>query len=241
MKVIPSIDIIENQVVRLEKGDYEKMQIYSDSVLETAITFEKYKFSRIHIVDLLGSKTGKLNVEKEIIEIKKNTNLEIQFGGGIRNFNDAEKLLKLGSDKIVVGSLPVKNYPEFEKIVNEFSPEKIIVAADVKEGKIAVKGWTEKSELSVDELLEKCKSIGITEYLITDISRDGMLTGPATELYTKLMKAHPEIDIIASGGVSGIEDLKELEKRNIYGSVVGRAIYENKISLEEMKNCFVKE
>lgn len=235
MIIIPAIDIIDNQVVRLEKGNYDKKKVYSQSVLETARLFEEKGFDLIHIVDLIGSKKGEFTIENEINDIKKNTRLKIQSGGGIRKFADAEKLFEAGIDKVVIGSLSVKDKPEFEKIVKIFTPEKIIVASDVREKFVAVKGWTETTEIGIEEHIRYCTEIGIEEFLITDISRDGMLNGPAAGLYSELSESFDKIKIIASGGVSSIKDLINLKESGLYASVVGRAIYENKINLEEMK------
>lgn len=236
MKVIPSIDIVDNQVVRLEKGDYNKMKIYSDSILNTAQEYEKNGFDLIHIVDLIGSREGKLFVENEIKELKNKTSLNIQFGGGVRSIKNAELLFNLGIEKIVIGSMSINKKEEFEQIVNKFGSEKIIIAADVKDENIAIKGWTETSTITIDDHIEYCKSLGLNEYLITDISKDGMLCGPAFNLYIRLQNKYPEMKIIASGGVSSKNDLVDLKKAGLYGSVVGRAYYEKKVSLEEMKN-----
>ena len=236
MKIIPSIDILDGKVVRLLKGNYEQVTVYSDSALNQAKLFEQSGIKRIHIVDLLGSKKGEFFVLDEIKKIKKETDLIIQFGGGIRSFKDAENLFNVGIDKIVTGSLSVNNKPEFERICNIFSADKIIVAADVIDEKIAIKGWTENSEISINEHINYCLNLGVNEFLITDISKDGMLTGPAFDLYEKLQNKFPSIKLIASGGVSCLADLQKLKEMNLYAGIVGKAYYEKIISLEEMKN-----
>lgn len=235
MNIIPAIDIIDGKVVRLEKGDFSAMKIYNNSVLDQAQIFEDSGFSRIHIVDLLGSKNGNSNILKTIESIKYKTGLSIQCGGGVRSFESAGQYFSAGIDQLVIGSLAVKNFSDLKLISQKNGSEKIIIAADVLDKRIMVKGWTEGSEIFLDEHIKNCSELNILEYLITDISRDGMLTGPNVDLYSEIKSKFSAIKIIASGGIGKTADLEELKFNKIESAVVGRAIYEKKIKLEELK------
>ncbi len=234
MKVIPAIDVYENKVVRLEKGDFNKVKVYADSAIEQSKIFNSHGFKYLHIVDLIGSKTGSINIKGVIKQIKSGTGLEIQFGGGIRNYETAKDLIDLGVSKIIIGSLSIINQNEFEKIISIAGADKIIIAADVINENIAVKGWTENSRKNLFEHIDYCVNLGIEEFLCTDISKDGMLSGTNLELYRRIMNQNSKIKLIASGGIKDIEDVKKVKEASIYGAVVGRAIYENKINLKEL-------
>jgi len=234
MIVIPAVDIFENKVVRLLKGDFNQIKIYSESALEQAKIFEQNGFEWIHIVDLLGSKNGNINVIDLINQIKSETKLKIEFGGGIRNLENAEKLISLGVNKLIIGSMSIIDKNEFENIVNRIGEEKIIVAADVSDEKISIKGWTQLTSVSLYEHINYCISLGIDTFLCTDISKDGMLSGTNLDLYKKIMNQYSKINLIASGGIKDLEDVKKVNELNVYGVVVGKAIYENKINLKEL-------
>ncbi|MEJ5263265.1 MAG: 1-(5-phosphoribosyl)-5-[(5-phosphoribosylamino)methylideneamino]imidazole-4-carboxamide isomerase [Ignavibacterium sp.] len=234
MKIIPAIDILDNKLVRLQKGDYGSSKIYSSNPVDVAKSFDEAGFEWLHIVDLSGSKSGKISTINLLEEIKNQTQLKIQFGGGIRNLKDAKELINY-ADKIIIGSLSVTNKNEFEKIISEVGEQKIICAVDVKDEKIMIKGWTVDSELKLQNHIDYCSSVSIKTFLVTDISRDGMLSGPNINLYEKLKTNYPAFNFIASGGVSGLADLINLKKINPYAVVVGKAIYENKITLKELK------
>jgi phosphoribosylformimino-5-aminoimidazole carboxamide ribotide isomerase len=234
MIIIPAIDIYKNKVVRLSKGDFKEIKYYNKTPLLQAIEFETFGFNLIHIVDLLGSKTGKITALKILQDIKSHTNLEIQFGGGIRNKSSADELFSAGVTRVIIGSLAIKNPEEFELILEEHTPEKIIVAADVEDNMVKVSGWTEQTPVSLNRLLESSMNMGITKFICTDISRDGMLSGSNVDLYKKILDDYPGINLIASGGVRDIKDIIELKKINPYAVVVGKAIYENKIILKEL-------
>lgn len=234
MKIIPAIDILDNNLVRLQKGDYESSKIYSDNPVDVAKSFDEAGFEWLHIVDLSGSKSGKISTVDLLEEIKNQTRLKIQFGGGIRNLEDVKRLINY-ADKIIIGSLSVTNKDEFEKIISEIGEHKIICAVDVKDEKVMIKGWTVDSELKLQNHIDYCSSVGIKTFLVTDISRDGMLSGPNINLYEKLKANHSALKFIASGGVSGLADLINLKKIKPYALVVGKAIYENKITLKELK------
>lgn len=234
MLIIPAIDILNGKVVRLKKGDFATAKIYSDNPLDQAKVYDDYGFKQIHIVDLSGSKEGKISTLKIIEEIKQKTKLKIEFGGGIRSTEDASNLLSTGVDQIVIGSLPFVNRPEFEKVMQKISPEKIIIAADTLSGEIVMKGWSENSAFEINVYITQCKGYGLNNFLITDIEKDGMLEGPNLSLYKDLNDIFPDIFIIASGGISSMNDLIELDKLKCSAAVVGKAIYENKISLKEL-------
>ena len=234
MLIIPAIDILDGKVVRLEKGDFATAKSYSEHPLDQAKIYDDYGFKQVHIVDLSGSRSGKISTLKIIEEIKQNTNLKIEFGGGIRSLDDATNLLSIGVDRIVIGSLPFVDRLEFENIVKIIPTDKIIIAADTLSGEIAVKGWSENSALEISVYITQCKDYGFNNFLITDIDKDGMLEGPNLRLYQNLKEIFPDIFIIASGGMSSMDDLIQLDKLKCSAAVVGKAIYENKISLKEL-------
>lgn len=235
MLIIPAIDIYKNKVARLHKGKFEDATFYNSSPLEYAIQYSQYSFEWLHVVDLEASAKGLITTKEIINQIKRNTNLKIQFGGGIKSFKTAIELLELGVDRIIIGSISISNKKEFEKIVSKIDNEKIIVAIDSKDQKILIKGWLEQSETLLQDHINYCATLGLKYFLCTDVSRDGTLTGPNFELYIELQKKFPNLKFIASGGISKLDDLMKLKKLNIYATVVGKALYENKIKLTELK------
>ena len=234
MLIIPSIDIFDNKVVRLTKGNFDKITYYQNSPYEQARLYDSLGFKLIHVVDLEGSKIGKFTAIDSIKEIKKYTALKVEFGGGIRSSKDVDELFSAGIDFVVIGSLSIKNKTEFEYITENNSAEKIIVAADVSSEMIRVAGWTEETEVSIYSHIEYCRKLGINKFLVTDISRDGMLSGTNKILYDKILTNKPEIELIASGGIKDLDDIKSLAEINPYGIIVGKAIYEDKIDLKEL-------
>ncbi|MBI1938723.1 MAG: 1-(5-phosphoribosyl)-5-[(5-phosphoribosylamino)methylideneamino]imidazole-4-carboxamide isomerase [Ignavibacteriales bacterium] len=234
MLIIPAIDILGGKVVRLSKGDFNQSTFYDFSPLELAVKYFSAGFEWIHIVDLLGSKEGKIGIQNLLGEIKASVNIKIEFGGGIRNETQIEELISLGVDRIVVGSLSITNKKLFENVVSKFSPEKFIAAIDVMNEKVFIKGWTEDSHVGLYQHIEYCSLLGMKTFLCTDISKDGTLKGPNNDMYKNIMTRFPKINVIASGGISSIEDIKKLNEHNLYAAVVGKAIYENKINLEEL-------
>lgn len=234
MLIIPSIDILRGKVVRLAQGDFNKVTYYDFEPIEKAKLLESYGFKNLHIVDLLGSKCGEITTLETIKEIRKYTKLNLQFGGGIRSYSNVKILRDNGIERIVVGSMSVNNKPEFEKVVKDFGAEHIIVAADALDGKIRIKGWTEDSGISLTDHIDYCRSLGINIFLCTDISQDGMLEGPSSGLYKNLMEKFEGIQLIASGGVSSMQNIDNLKEIDIYAAIVGRAIYEKKIDVKEL-------
>ena len=234
MIIIPAIDIYEEKIVRLTKGDFDNITYYKASPLEQAKLYGSLGFKLVHVVDLLGSKTGKLTSLESIRTIKEQTSLQIEFGGGIRDVKSVSEIFSAGADFAIIGSLAIKNKSEFELICKENSPEKIVAAIDVMDEIIHISGWTESTSISVYSHIEYCKRLGINKFLCTDISKDGMLIGTNIALYKRLMNKFPDIQLIASGGVKDIAEINELNNLQIYGVVVGKAIYEEKINLKEL-------
>jgi len=234
MLIIPAIDLYENKIVRLRKGDFNQVTFYDHTPLAQAKEFARYGFEWIHMVDLLGSKMGTISVEEVIRIVKEETNLKIEFGGGVRNSQMVSQLFEIGIDKIILGSISVNNKSEFEAIVKCFPPQNFIIAVDALDEKLAVSGWTEATAISIYEHIEYCLQFGLTHFLCTDISKDGMLTGTNVELYKNILARFSGIDLIASGGIKDLDDVKKLKEINPYGVVIGKAIYENKIDLREL-------
>ena len=234
MLIIPAIDIIDGKVVRLSKGEYNSVVNYSKTPLEQAKIYDKLGFEWLHIVDLSGSKNGNINTLEILEKIKNETNIKIEFGGGIRTKKDVMTLNGIGIDGIIIGSMSITDKNEFEGIFDSINPDKIIIAADVLNYNIRIKGWTENSNVHLFDHIKYCNKFDIQNFLCTDIAVDGMLTGPNLKLYTETFKEFAQIQLTASGGVSSINDVFSLAELPLRGIVVGKAIYENKINLEEL-------
>ena len=235
MLAIPAIDVFLGRVARLHKGDFAQAKFYNGTPLDYAKKFDEIGSTWLHIVDLAASLNGNITISDQIKEIKKETKLKVEFGGGIKTYGQAESAFAIGVDRIVLGSMTISNKILFEKIVEQYGSEKVVVATDSKDEMILIKGWTEQSVVSLWQHLDYCAQIGIKYFLCTDVSKDGTLLGPNINLYERITVKHPDIKLIASGGVSSIKDLRDLDAKKIYASVVGKAIYENKISIEELK------
>lgn len=233
MKVIPAIDLLDGQVVRLHKGDYEKATIYNDDPLEEAKKFKEAGFNHIHIVDLNGAKEGRFVNLKHIKQIINELNLSVQTGGGIRSYGDATMLLEQEVSNIICSSMAVKNHSKWLKVLEDYG-DKAILGMDLKNGKVAYSGWLETLDKSLSAFLQPMIDRGLSTVLCTDISKDGTLEGPNLELYQQLSTQFPALNFIASGGVSGVKDLEALSNQQQYGVVVGRAYYEGNLSLNEM-------
>lgn len=233
MLVIPAIDLLDGKVVRLQKGDYNKVTVYNEDPVAEARTFKKAGFSYIHVVDLNGAKEGSFVNLEVIKQIMSETGLRIQTGGGIRTYEDGKKLLDQGIERVICSSMAVKNSKDWYRLIETYR-ERAVLGMDLKDGQVAYGGWMETSDQSIGGFLKPMIEHGLSTVLSTDIARDGMLSGPNLELYQNLQTQFPELDFIASGGVSNAKDLKELKALNLYGVVVGRAYYENRLSLQEM-------
>ena len=239
MIIIPAIDIIDGKAVRLTKGDYQQKKIYNENPLEVAKIFEGAGIRRLHLVDLDGAKNKKITNQKVLERIASNTKLQIDFGGGVQSDHDIQLAFDLGARQVTGGSIAVKDPEMFERWLEKYGAERIILGADVLNGKIAISGWQEDSSWELDALLQKYISKDIKYVISTDVSKDGVLAGPATALYQEMTTKFPDLEIIASGGVSSMEDIHELDKLPLHGVIVGKAIYENRISMEDIQN-FIK-
>ena len=238
IQLIPAIDIIQGQCVRLSKGDYDTKRVYGNPV-EIAQQMEALGFRRLHLVDLDGAKEGHVVNLQVLRDICQKTNLIIDFGGGVKTEKDVEQVLETGAKMITVGSMAVKSPSTLLKWIETYGAEHLILGADVRDGRISINGWMEDSEILLDDFLQYYTEAGIKNVLCTDISRDGMLQGPSTPLYRKIMEVHPQCHLIASGGVSCIEDIIELDEAGIPAVVFGKAIYEGRIDLQELAKKFL--
>lgn len=235
MLVIPAIDIIDRKVVRLSEGKFDSLKVYGNTPIKQAEYFAKLGFTRVHIVDLIGSRDGKFNISDILKSIMFTLNVDVQFGGGVRNEEDVEFLHSLQVNKIILGSLPLTDWDLFVKLVDIYGADKFIVAADSLEGEIKIKGWTQNSGMNIFDYIEKCAAVGIEEFLCTDITKDGKNSGPSFALYTDLVLNFPNLKILASGGIRNIADIRKLDKLGLYGAVVGKAIYEGNFTEKELK------
>ena len=233
--VIPAIDIIEGKCVRLTQGDYEKKKIYNEKPLEVALQFQDAGLKRVHLVDLDGAKAGKVKNWKVLEHLASKTSLKIDFGGGLKSEKDVEIIFESGGTWATVGSIAVKDEKELLKWFARFGTEKFMLGADVKDKMIAISGWTESTEIGVEDFIGKYHSNGVNQIFCTDVSKDGKLEGPAIDLYDSIIKKFPGVFFIASGGVSWMKDLEELKKIGCNAAIVGKAIYENRITLKDLK------
>lgn len=231
MLIYPAIDLYDKKAVRLFKGDYAQMTIYNDNPLEVARDFKNSGATRIHLVDLEGAKSGTTPNFDVVKSIKENTSLFCEIGGGIRSMDTINKYINAGVDRVILGTAAVTNDGFVEKAVNKYG-DKIAVGIDIKDGFVAIKGWTEKSELDAFDFCEKMQNIGVKTIICTDISKDGAMQGTNHELYKELSEKF-DIDIIASGGVSSIDDITKLRKLDIHGAIIGKAYYTGAINLTE--------
>ena len=234
IELIPAIDIIGGQCVRLTKGDYDQKTVYRDSPAEVAKEFEDLGFKRLHVVDLDGAKSKHIVNDAVLKSITTETNLIVDFGGGIKTDEDIEKAFASGASMVTVGSIAVTHPELFMGWLEKYGAERMILGADVRHGKISINGWKEDSEEDLLPFLKKYIDAGVRNVLCTKISKDGTLSGPAIDLYKEIMAAYPELHLIASGGVSSIDDIKALDKAGIPSVVFGKAIYEGKINLNEL-------
>lgn len=235
MKIIPAIDLINGKCVRLTKGDYGQKKIYNENPLEVAKEFEANGIKQLHLVDLDGAKQGHIKNHTVLEQIATQTKLFIDFGGGVKTDDDIKLAFNSGAKMVTGGSIAVKNEALFRDWLNRYGSEKLILGADVINEKIAISGWQESSDLSLIPFLEKYTQAGIKYSICTDVDKDGMLQGTSIELYKKIAQNFPELKLIASGGVTTINDLNELKKINVHGVIIGKAIYEGKITLNDLK------
>ena len=233
IELIPAIDIINGQCVRLTKGDYDQKTVYGKP-LDMALEFERIGYKRLHVVDLDGAKSKHIVNDAVLREITSQTNLVVDFGGGIKTDEDLEKAFAAGASMVTVGSIAVTQPELFLGWLEKYGAERMILGADVRNGKISINGWKEDSSEDLLPFLQKYIDAGVKNVLCTEISKDGTLAGPAIELYREVMEAYPELHLIASGGVSSMEDIKALDQADIPAVVFGKAIYEGRIDLRQL-------
>ena len=235
MQIIPAIDIIDGKCVRLTEGDYAQKTIYNENPLEVAKAFEAAGIQRLHLVDLDGAKAGAVKNWKVLESIAVNTKLVIDFGGGIKTDNDVAHVFERGASLATIGSIAVANPTLFLSWVNKYGAEKFFLGADVKDNLIAVNGWMQTSTITIESFLTDYLAHGITNIFCTDVSKDGRLEGPSIKLYQSLIQLFPNLKLVASGGVSSLQDLEALDAIGCAGAIVGKAIYENRISLASLQ------
>lgn len=236
MRIIPAIDIIGGKCVRLSKGDYNTKIIYNENPLEVAKMFEAHGIKYLHLVDLDGAKSSKIVNHKILEQIASKTTLKIDFGGGLKSDADLKIAFESGANQITGGSIAVKNREIFEKWIADYGAEKIILGADANNEKVAVSGWLEDSEEDLVPFIKSYQSKGIQYVICTDIAKDGMLEGPSFELYAKILVKIKGLKLIASGGISTFEELPKLAEMGCEGTIIGKAIYEHKISMKDIEN-----
>jgi phosphoribosylformimino-5-aminoimidazole carboxamide ribotide isomerase len=235
MTIIPAIDIIDGKCVRLVQGDYSQKKIYNERPLEVAKQFEDAGLRRLHLVDLDGAKAGSVKNWKVLETIAGKTSLVIDFGGGIKSNKDVRIVLDSGAVFATIGSIAVTNKKEFAEWIDAFGADKFLLGADVKNEKIAIHGWQQTSEEWVYDFINHYIQLGINQVFCTDVSKDGKLEGPAVDLYKNIIEKFPALDFVASGGVSSMNDLDELEKIGCSGVIIGKAIYEGRVRLKDLK------
>jgi len=234
MNIIPAIDIIDGKCVRLTQGDYDQKKIYDDNPVEVAKRYEDFGFKHLHVVDLDGAKSKHIVNIQVLEDITSATDLIVDFGGGVKSNDDIEGAFKAGASMITGGSIAVREPELFGAWIDQFGPDKIILGADVKDRHIAVGGWLETSDQDIISFIEYFMKKTIRFVICTDISRDGVLKGPAIDLYKELLIEFPGIDLIASGGVGSIEDVVKLAETGVWGVIIGKAIYESRVKLDDL-------
>lgn len=234
MTIIPAIDIINGKCVRLTKGDYAQQKIYKENPVEVAKQFADAGLKRLHIVDLDGAKAGTIMNLAVLENIAAAVNMVIDFGGGVKKITDVENILNAGASMVTIGSMAVKHPELLEEWLMEFGASHFLIGADVLDGNIKISGWLEDGGINIFDFTGKLLSLGVTNIFCTDISKDGMMEGPSVDLYKKILVQHPEINLIASGGVSHIDDVLQLKEIGCSGVIIGKAIYENLIPLEQL-------
>lgn len=236
IEIIPAIDIIDGKCVRLSQGDYNAKKIYNEDPLEVAKMFEDAGINRLHLVDLDGAKAKRIINQSVLEKIVSRTSLTIDFGGGVQSDKDIEVAFDSGAAMVTGGSIAVRNKELFTSWVAKYGNEKIILGADCKDHKIAVSGWQEETTLDIIAFIDEYTQKGISKVICTDISKDGMLQGPSTDLYKEILSNFPKLYLIASGGVSCFQDILDLETAGVPAVILGKAIYENKVTLTELSN-----
>jgi len=241
MRIIPAIDLIEGKCVRLSQGDYSSKKIYNEYPLEVAKEYEDHGIENLHLVDLDGAKSKHIVNHKVLERIATYTDLKIDFGGGLKSDEDIHIAFESGANQITGGSIAVKDKPTFKSWLKNFGAEKIILGADANNEKIAISGWLEESKEELIPFIQNYQKEGVHYVICTDISKDGMLQGPSFDLYRKILEKVPMIKLIASGGISCFEELPKLADLGCEGAIIGKAIYENRISLKQLEEFIIKK
>lgn len=239
IELIPAIDLIEGKCVRLTKGEYESKKVYADDPVAIASEFEQLGFKRLHLVDLDGAKSKHVVNDQVLRDITSHTRLTVDFGGGIKTDEDIEKVFDAGATLVTIGSISVTNPERYMEWLERYGSEHIILGADIRNGFISINGWKEDSNIQLTDFLKRYMEVGTKNVLCTDISKDGMLQGTATNLYKDVMKAYPNCHLIASGGVSGMQDIEELDAAGIPAVVFGKAIYEGRLDMKELSRRYL--
>lgn len=235
MHIIPAIDLIDGKCVRLTQGDYNRKKVYNENPLEVAKQFADHGIQKLHVVDLDGARGGRIINYKVLERLATATDLEIDWGGGMKSNEDIRIAFESGAHQVTGGTIAVKEPAIFSGWLEKYGPEKIILGTDIKDDKIAISGWEESSDRELFEFLAEYVEKGIRYTICTDVSKDGLLQGTALELYTRIRKKQPQVKLIASGGVTDIQDLEALAQIDCYGVIIGKAIYENRISLSALR------
>ena len=235
INIIPAIDLIDGKCVRLTKGDYNQKKEYSASPLDMALRYQDVGIQRLHLVDLDGAKSSSPKNLHIFEEIATRTSLDIEWGGGIKSDEALRDAFNAGANHLIIGSVAASQPERFAQWLDVYGGNRLILGADVSDGRVAINGWLEKSETTIEELIDRFRSHGLREVICTDITKDGMLQGPSFELYARLQDAYPEQDIIVSGGISSIDDIFKLDEMKLRHVIVGKAIYEGRIVLEDIE------
>ena len=240
MRIIPAIDIIEGKCVRLSKGDYDTKKIYNENPLEVAKSFEAHGIEYLHLVDLDGAKSSQIVNYKVLEQIASKTNLKIDFGGGLKSDADLKIAFENGANKITGGSIAIKQPEVFKSWIQQYGADKIILGADAMNEKVAISGWLEESKEEVIPFIQSYQQEGIQYVICTDISKDGMLEGPSFELYQRILEQTKDLKLIASGGISTFDELPKLAEMGCEGTIIGKAIYEGRISLKQLEQFILQ-
>jgi phosphoribosylformimino-5-aminoimidazole carboxamide ribotide isomerase len=235
MEIIPAIDLIDGKLVRLTEGDYSKKTVYQTDPLDMAIQFEDAGITRLHVVDLDGAKKGSVVNWKVLEEITAKTSLLVDFGGGVKQESDVQRIIECGASWVTVGSMAAKQPAVFSDWLDHYGADRFFLGADVRDEKIAVGGWLETTTQDVQAFISSYTQLGLRYIFCTDISKDGKLQGPAIPLYTKILNGNSDVQLVASGGVATIDDLQLLKDAGCHGVIIGKAIYENRITIEQLK------
>lgn len=235
INIIPAIDLIDGKCVRLTKGDYNQKKEYSASPLDMALRYQDVGIQRLHLVDLDGAKSSSPKNLHILEEIATRTSLDIEWGGGIKSDEALRDAFNAGANHLIIGSVAASQPERFAQWLDVYGGNRLILGADVSDGRVAINGWLEKSETTIEELIDRFRSHGLREVICTDITKDGMLQGPSFELYARLQDVYPEQDIIVSGGISSIDDIFKLDEMKLRHVIVGKAIYEGRIVLEDIE------